>query len=613
MANLRHLVPFLAPYRWSLFAGFVCAAIAAGVSALGPYILRIAVDELNSGGVVIGTLLRYGGLIILVALADGMFRFVQRMLIAGVSYRVEFDLRQTLFDRYLRLDQGFFGRNHTGDLMARATNDLSAVRQFLGPGLNGATGSILTFLAAAALMMAVNLQLALVVVLLMPISTIVFVLIGGRMRQAFTSVQDQFGHISTRAQENFSGIRTIKAYAQEDAESVVFAQDNSRYRDLNLRYVRLSGALWPLMALCLGTVAALVLLLGGRLVASGELTVGELVQFNAYLGLLSFPMIMLGWMVSLYQQGAASMGRLNEVLRSEPTIVSPPQPVKLPSLRGEVEMRGVGIRFQTADQGRMTKDEGRNATHIDSSSVLGPSARRAEWLLHDISFRIPPGTSLAIVGATGAGKTTLVNLLARVRDPDAGQVLIDGVDIRSLELTELRRAVGYVPQETFLFSVPLRENVAFGVGDGARGDDFEQRLDHAVEASRLVNDLSQFPDGIGTMIGERGVTLSGGQKQRVAIARAVMRDPTILVLDDAMSSVDTHTSAQILAALREVMRGRTSIIIAQRIATVREADQIIVLHDGQIVERGTHGELLREGGRYAAMYRRELLEAELSE
>lgn len=601
MAQLRHLLPFLAPYRWSLLGGFLCALVGATVSALGPYVLQIAVDDLTTGGIVLTTLFRYGAMLVVIALADGIFKFLQRMLIAGVSYRAEYDLRGALFDTYLRLDQAFYGRSHTGDLMARATNDLSAVRQLLGPGLSGTATAVLTFVAAAALMLSVDVGLALVVLLLMPMSTLIFVLIGNRMRIAFTAVQDQFGKISTRAQENFSGIRTIKAYAQEQAEISVFADDNRRYRDLNLRYVRLSGALWPLMALCLGSVAAFVLLFGGRMVAAGTLTVGELVQFNAYLGLLSFPMIMLGWMVTLYQQGAASMGRLMEILRQEPAIASPEHAVALPTPRGEVEFRGVGVRWS---------DELKS----DDASAAHPVARRSSpWMLHEISFRVPAGRSLAIVGATGAGKTTLVNLLSRVRDPDAGAVLVDGVDVRQLDLAELRRAVGYVPQETFLFSVPLQENVAFGIAERERDDEFGQRLDHAVQVSQLANDLNQFPGGISTMVGERGVTLSGGQKQRVAIARAVLRDPTILVLDDALSSVDTHTAAEILAGLREVMRGRTSIIIAQRIATVREADQIIMLHDGEIVERGSHPELLRMGGRYAAMYRRELLEAELSE
>jgi ATP-binding cassette subfamily B protein len=612
MAHLRHLLPFLARYRWTLFAGLGCALIASSASALSPYILRLAVDDL-SGGVLLDNLARYGILLIVIALADGVLKFLQRMLIAGVSYNVEYDLRAALFARYLRLDQGFYNRNHTGDLMARATNDLSAVRQFLGPGLNGTVGSIFTFVAAAVLMLLVNVPLALIVLLLMPLSTLVFVLIGNRMRIAFTAVQDQFGNISTRAQENFSGIRTIKAYAQEEAESVVFADDNRRYRDFSLRYVRLSGALWPLMALCLGAVGALVLLVGGRMVAAGTLTVGELVQFNAYLGLLSFPMIMLGWMVSLYQQGAASMGRLLEILRQQPAIANPAEPIPLPAPRGEVEFRGVGIRFEREGERGGARDQENLSAAAGVSRPLASRLTRSQWLLRDISFRIPAGGSLAIVGATGAGKTTLVNLLSRVRDPDAGQVLVDGIDVRELDLVDLRAAVGYVPQETFLFSVPLRENVAFGLPEEQRDNEFETRLEHAVTVSRLANDLSQFPDGLRTMVGERGVTLSGGQKQRVAIARAVMRNPAILVLDDALSSVDTQTSAQILAGLREVMRGRTSIIIAQRIATVREADEIVVLHEGAIVERGTHAELLRDGGRYADMYRRELLEAELSE
>jgi ATP-binding cassette, subfamily B, multidrug efflux pump len=595
MTHLRHLLPYMARYRLSLLAGLLCAGLGAAISAVGPYILRLAVDELHAGSIFLDSMLRYGGLLIIVALADGVFKFIQRMLLAGVSYEVEYDLRRDLFDRYLRLDQGFFSRNHTGDLMARATNDLSAVRQLLGPGINGTATALLTFAAAATLMLLMNVTLALVVMLLMPIATVVFVLVGNRMRVAFTSVQDQFGVLSTRVQENFSGIRTIKAYAQEEAELAVFAADNTHYRQFNLRYVLLSGLLWPAMTLCLGGVAALTLLVGGRMVVAGDLTVGQLVQFNAYLALLTFPMIMLGWMVSLYQQAAASMGRLIEVLRREPAIVSPAAATPLPSPRGEVEFRAVGIRYA---------DEERPAVE----SQADRSAQRPAWMLRDISFHVPAGRSLALVGATGAGKTTLVNLLARVRDPDEGLVLIDGADVRTLDLADLRRAVSYVPQETFLFSIPLRENVAFGVGASA-----DAALDHAVGVSRLSNDLEQFPDGIDTMVGERGVTLSGGQKQRVAIARAVLRDPAILVLDDALSSVDTQTAAQILAGLREVMRGRTSIIIAQRAATVREADQIVVLHEGRIVERGAHADLLRLGGHYAAMYRRELLEAEMSD
>ncbi|WP_322820401.1 ABC transporter ATP-binding protein [Chloroflexus sp.] len=578
MHHLRLLLPYLHRYRRRLLLGLLAAALGASVSALAPLVLRLAVDRVANGTIVPLELIWFGGALIGLALIDGGLKFAQRMLIAVTSYRIENDLRADLFDRLLSFEQMFYQQHYTGDLMARLTNDLSAVRQFLGPGLNGAATAILTFLAAAVLMFLVQPVLALIVVLLLPLATIVFVAIGGRMRQIFHRVQDQFGVLSTRAQENFAGIRTVKAFAQEEAEIAVFTADNERYRDLNLRYVLLSGALWPAMTLCLGLISALILLVGGQMVAAGTLTIGELVQFNAYLALLAFPMIILGWMVNLFQQATASLERLRDILRRQPLITSPVTP-RLPAGEGEIEFRGVGVRAGHSDQ---------------------------QWLLRNLSFRVPAGTVLAIVGATGAGKTTLINLLGRVRDPDVGQVLVDGIDVRDLDLAALRRMIGYVPQESFLFSVPLRENIGFGV----ETIDLD-RLNHVVEVSRLVNDLDQLPGGMETMVGERGVTLSGGQKQRVAIARALMRDPRILVLDDALSSVDTHTAAQILAGLRAEMTGRTTIIIAQRIATVRDADQIIVLDEGQIVERGSHQELLARNGRYAAMYRRELLAAEL--
>jgi ATP-binding cassette, subfamily B, multidrug efflux pump len=611
MEHLRHLLPFVVRYRRRLLFGFLCAAGSATSISLVPLILRRVVNDLNTQGIVADELLLFGALLLLVALLDSSFRFGQRILVIGASYLIEFDIRTALFDRLLVLDQGFYGRMHTGDLMARVTNDLSAVRMFLGPGFNSTMTAVLFLSVSATLMFTTNTTLALLVLLLLPFVTVLFIVVGTRMRRIFRHVQDQFGDISTRAQENFSGIRTIKAYAQEEAEIRVFHEANESYRRLNVRYVLLSGLLWPTITVILSLIGAVVLLVGGQFIAAGTMSLGDLVLFNSYLALLAWPMIAFGWTVNLYQQASASMGRIAEVLHRRPTIATSPDAPAQFTVTGDVEFRDVGIRFDhaaTNDQRLMTHNQREPSRQVDSrSSVVG---RRSSdgWVLRQISFSIPRGSSLAIVGATGAGKTTLVNLLARVREPDEGAVLVDGQDIRALPLDDLRRGVGYVPQDTFLFSVPLRENVTFG-----RPDADAAAIERATTISRLSNDLPQFPQGLDTLIGERGVTLSGGQKQRVAIARAILRDPAILVLDDALSSVDTHTAAEILAGLREVMRERTSIIIAQRIATVRDADRIIVLHDGRIVEQGTHRELVQQGGRYAAMYRRELLEAELED
>lgn len=575
MRNLQPLWPYLRQRRGVIALGMLVAALSAGFSTVPPTLLGRAVDDIQRSGVQLSRLMWYGWIILGAALIDGVFRFSMRQLIGGSAYQIEYRLRNDLFRQFEQLDQGFFGTNHTGDLMARATNDLSAVRQMLGPGIMSIVSSGLTFVIVAILMLRLNLQLGLVALLLLPLISIAFVVLGGRLRERFKDVQDQFGNLSTRAQENFSGIRTVKAYAQESEELQFFGAVNREYQRLNLHYVVLSTLLWPLMTLMLSLTVALVLLLGGQAVARGTITLGEFVEFNAYLALLTWPMIALGWTVTLVQQGSASMARITEVLHRVPTIRSPEQPAPLTQMRGQIQFQNVGVRYGDA------------------------------WVLRDISFTVPHGTSVGIVGATGAGKTTLVNLIGRVLDPTEGTVLIDGVDVRQWLLEQLRASIGYVPQDTFLFSVPLRENMTWG-----RPDATDAEVDDALVVSQLVNDLPQFPTGLTTMLGERGVTLSGGQKQRTAIARAVLRDPAILILDDAMSSVDTNTAAEILRNLRRIMHGRTSVVIAQRVGTVKDADQIIVLDKGVLVEQGTHLELIAHNGRYAAMYRRELLQAE---
>lgn len=576
MQGLAPLWPYLRRQRVPLFWGFFVAALGSIVGTASPYILQLAITSLQQQGVLISLLGRYCAFIVLIGVVNSLLNFGIRQLIGRVSYTVENELRNDLFRQFMSLDQKFYGEHHTGDLMARSTNDLSAVRQMLGPGLTQTFGSGLLVIVAAVWMFSIDLRLALLALTMMPTITISFIIIGGRMRERFGRVQTQFGHISTRAQENFSGIRTIKAYAQEQQEIEAFRSVNEEYRHLNLRYVLLNGLVWPLMSLLIGITLGLILLVGGQAVASGRITLGQFVQFNAYVGLLTWPMIALGWTVTLYQQGVASLQRIKEVLHAAPSIKSPPQPQLPAHWQGVVEMRNVGVRYGD------------------------------RWIVRNISFTIPAGRSLAIVGATGAGKTTLTNLLGRVRDPTEGVIYVDGIDIRELPLEELRRRIAYVAQDTFLFSVPLQENITFG-----RMDAGEAEINKALQTSQLVNDLPQFPQGMTTMLGERGVTLSGGQKQRTAIARAVLRDPTILVLDDAMSSVDTHTAAEILRHLRDVMQGRTSIIIAQRVATVKDANEIIVLQNGQIAERGTHTDLIRQNGPYAAMYRRELLQSEM--
>jgi ATP-binding cassette subfamily B multidrug efflux pump len=575
MHHLRHVLPYLGRHKLRILIGIVAIAIGTGFATVQPYIIRLAVNSLAHRPSV-SQLTIYVLLLLGAAAGQSTFAFVQRSTVNRVSRFIEYDLRNDAFTHLQGLDQRFYQEMHTGDLMARLTNDLNAVRQFIGMGMISLISTSFMLVAVAVLMLTINWQLALVAFAVLPFVTLTMVVIGRMLQRRFRAVQDQFGHLSTQAQENFSGIRVVKAFVQEDREIGAFSRANEEYVRRNLTYVRLSGILWPLMFLVVGIALALVLYVGGNEVIAGTISIGAFVQFNAYLAMLTWPMISLGYTINMYQQGVASMGRIVEVMQREPEIRDTGRTLPISSLAGRIEFRNVGVR------------------------------RGSNWIFRHVSFTVEPGSTTAIVGMTGVGKTTLMSLVPRILEADEGEVLIDGTDVRRVPLDTLRRAVGFVPQDNFLFSATLRDNVTFGVDHPGN-----QALEHATEVSRLGKDLEQFRNGWETVVGERGVSLSGGQKQRTALARAIMRDPTILILDDSMSSVDTHTQAEILTGLRNVMRDRTTLISAMRISTIKDADQIVVLHDGSAAEIGTHMELVQADGLYSRMYRRELLRQEL--
>jgi ATP-binding cassette subfamily B protein len=557
-------------------AGIVAILLANGFALLQPYLLGRGVDAIVKKQPDRLPLIFLA--IVGAAAADAIFRFLQRYTVNGVARRIENELRRELFEQLERLDQRFFQRMRTGDIMARATNDLSAVQQLLGMGLSSIFNTVVIFTAAVVLMLLIDWQLTLLSVSLLTLLSLGFLVLGPQIQKRFLRVQEQFAALSSKAQENFSGIRVVKAYVQEDAEQRSFRAINQEYVDANIAWARINSALWPLFGTLAGLAAVVMLYVGGQHVVQHRLTLGQFVQFNTYLILLSWPMIALGWVSNLFQQGAASLNRIEEILHQAPAIASPPQPLRPQTIRGELTFESVSFRY--AD----------------------------EPIFENLSLHVPAGSTLALVGTTGSGKSTLVRLLARVYDPQEGRILIDGIDIRDLPLEVLRRQIGYVPQEAFLFSETLAENIMLGAPDAPA-----EAVERAAELSQLSADLEQFPNGLQTMIGERGVTLSGGQKQRTAIARAVLKDPAILVLDDALSSVDTRTEEAILRGLRGFMEGRTSIVIAHRISTIRDADQIVVLEEGRVVEQGSHARLLSEGGEYARLYERQQLRRELEE
>ena len=577
--SLRPLFPYLKKYRGSYLLGTLCVFLNNGIWILFPQVIRRAVDDLHLG-ITRQKLVTYALLLLAVACIKGIFQFLTRWIVIGVSREIEFDLRNDIFRHLEKLSYSYYQRTRTGDIMARATNDLNAVRMLLGPAIMYSANTIVFTAGALAFMLSISPRLTIYAFLPLPVVSITIQYFGKQIHERFEKIQAMFSEISARAQENFSGARVIRAYVQEEAEIAAFEAANREYIGRSLKLVRLMGMLWPTLETMLGFAIVLVLWLGGREVLQGRITVGDFVAFNTYMVQLTWPVIALGWVINIFQRGTASMGRINEILVEKPQIADTPEAVAADSteLAGDIEFRNLNFAY--------------NATRV----------------LHDINLSIPAGSSLAIVGPTGSGKTTLVSLIPRIYDTAKGMVRIDGKPIHYYPLAVLRKNIGFVPQETFLFSESVKENIAFGVEKAADSD-----VRSAAEAASIADEIESFPDRYQTLVGERGITLSGGQKQRTAIARALMRNPRILILDDALSSVDTHTEDKILNHLREVMQGRTTIFISHRVSTVRNADQIAVLHGGRIVELGTHDELVARNGYYTDLYNKQLLEEELAE
>jgi ATP-binding cassette subfamily B multidrug efflux pump len=577
----RQLLGYVRPYRRAFLIGLVCGMCATLISLAGPWVLKYAIDDLLTG-VTMAKLRLYAGLTLGLALIGGLFRFLTRRIIIGASRDIEYDLRNAFFAHLQRFPMAFYQQRRTGDLMSRATNDLSAVRMMIGPAVMYTANTGLTFLIAIGLMLSIDWRLTLIALIPLPFVSIAVRYFGAAIHQRFERIQEQLSDVSAVTQEALAGVRVVRAYRQEQFEVGRFRAANEEYVRRNRALIRLQGAFYPTMGLLMGISELLVLWLGSREVIRGRISVGELVAFNAYLMMLSWPMIAFGWVTNMLQRGMASWNRMLEIMNEPPAITD----------AGAID----AITDERAVRGQI---EFRHLTFAYDSEVV----------LDDISAVLPAGKVTAIVGATGSGKSTLLTLLPRLHDPPPGTVFLDGVDVRQIRLSVLRGAIGFVPQEPFLFSDTIAENIAFG----ARGEHASRgRVEEAARIARLDKDLADFPKAYDTVVGERGITLSGGQKQRTAIARALVIDPKILVLDDALSAVDTYTEEEILSRLRQVMRQRTSIIVSHRISTVRDADQILVVDGGRIVERGRHEELITRDGYYADLYRKQLLEEELA-
>jgi ATP-binding cassette subfamily B multidrug efflux pump len=583
-AAFRRLLPYVLRYRRQFLIGLICVVITTSIQLLSPWVLKFAIDDLNEG-VTRQKLALYAALLLGIACVGAVFRFLMRRIIIGASREIEYDLRNAFFARLQAMPLGYYQARRTGDLMSRATNDLNAVRMMIGPAVMYSANTILVFIVAIILMASIDRRLTWMALLPLPLVSVSVKYFGSAIHKRFEAIQAQLADVSAVVQEALSGVRVVRAYNQEPHEIERFRASNDEYVRRNRVLIRLQGLFYPSMTLFLGLGSLLVLWLGSREVIRGRISLGEFVAFNAYLVMLSWPMIAFGWVTNILQRGMASWGRMLDVLDAVPAISDAhvTDAGRAAPLRGAIEIRDLVFAYPGTDRP----------------------------VLDHVSIRIDAGQTVAFVGGTGSGKSTLTHLLPRLHEPPPGTVFLDGVDVREIPLAALRGAIGFVPQEPFLFSDTIAENIMFGL-QRAGDEDARRRMLDAAAVARLDKDVETFPKGYETLVGERGITLSGGQKQRTALARAVMIDPRILVLDDALSAVDTYTEEEILSRLRGVMRQRTSIIVSHRVSTVRDADHIFVLDGGRIAEHGRHDDLVRRGGIYADLYRKQLLEEELA-
>jgi ATP-binding cassette subfamily B multidrug efflux pump len=579
LEKIRPLFPYLKRYWKNLAWGGAAVVSYNVIRVLLPLIVGHAIDDMKQG-VTETKIIHHALRLLLVAALSAIFLYITRQVIIGASREIEYDLRNDLFANLERQSAGFYHTHRTGDIMARTTNDLNAVRQLLGPAIMYSANCLVFTCAALPFMIHISPKLTLWAVGPLPLASVLVQSFGQRIHRRFERIQAMFSDISAKAQENFSGARLIRAFAQEDAEIASFETANREYISRSMHLVRLMAMLWPSLELVLGLGLMITLLVGGHEVVSHRISVGDFAAFNVYMVQLIWPMIAIGWVVNLFQRGTASVVRIDELLKQQPAIADEPGVSSTSqAVEGSIVFRNLSFSYPTG----------------------GPE------VLHGISLEIPAGSSLAIVGPTGSGKSTLVGLIPRLHDAPTGSILIDGRPIREYSLAQLRGAIGFVPQETFLFSDSIAQNIAFG-----RPDVAEPEILEAATTAHIAAEILEFPRGFDTLVGERGITLSGGQKQRTAIARAIIRNPRILILDDALASVDTYTEERILSGLREVMRGRTTIFISHRISTARNADQIAVLVNGRIAELGTHDELIGRRGYYTALAEKQQLEEELA-